>query len=59
MDKAKLSENILNSNLPEKDKEILIHLLNQNDIKDFVKYVLVVYKIGKEILKFFDIDTNE
>lgn len=53
-----LIEKIKESNLRKKDKRKLIKILKSNDIDldNFTKLFLSLCKIGKGVLKLFDID---
>lgn len=62
MEKHKLLiENIQKSNLSQEDKRQLITILSDDnlDLDLFIKNVLKLCKVGKEIFKLFDIDIGE
>ena len=56
-----LIEKIKKSNLSYEDKEILLEKLEieKPDIEGFVKTFVLFCEIGKEVLKFFDMDIGD
>lgn len=56
-----LIENIKKCNLSLEDKKILLEKLeNENpDIDGFLQTFLLVCKVGKEVLKYFDFDIGD
>lgn len=56
-----LIDRIRKSDLSETDKNILIEKLsgNEPDIPGFNDALIVILKVSKEVLKFFDIDIGD